>query len=71
MFDRLCGSLVEASRAYMSASHFFWSLWGVIQSKISEVDWDFAGYAQQRRQQYLMTKPAGMPLPPGADDYDE
>jgi hypothetical protein len=61
-FDGLCGSLVEAARAYMSASHLFWSLWGMIQSRISEVDWDFVGYARQRRQQYLLTKPAGMPL---------
>jgi len=42
-FDRLSGSLVEATQAYMAASHFFWSLWGVIQSKVSEVDWELPG----------------------------
>lgn len=59
-FTRLVSSLMAASGAYMACSHLLWALWGVIQSKISDVDFDFEGYGQQRWQQYLLTRPAGL-----------
>ncbi|WIA13982.1 hypothetical protein OEZ85_002545 [Tetradesmus obliquus] len=59
-FSRLVSSLMAASGAYMACSHLLWALWGVIQSKISDVDFDFEGYGQQRWQQYLLTRPAGL-----------
>ncbi|CAM9804365.1 unnamed protein product [Chrysoparadoxa australica] len=33
---------------YALASHLMWALWGVIESTISEIDFDYAAYAQQR-----------------------
>jgi hypothetical protein len=59
-FSRLIGSLTAASGAYMACSHLLWALWGVIQSRISDVDFDFEGYGMQRWQQYLLTRPPGM-----------
>jgi hypothetical protein len=59
-FSRLVSSLMAASGAYMACSHLLWALWGVIQSKISDVDFDFDGYGMQRWQQYLLTRPVGM-----------
>jgi hypothetical protein len=59
-FSRLVGSLTAASGAYMACSHLLWALWGMIQSKISDVDFDFDGYGLQRWQQYLLTRPAGL-----------
>jgi hypothetical protein len=57
-FSRLTGSLTAASGAYMACSNLLWALWGVIQSRISDVDFDFEGYGMQRWQQYLLTRPA-------------
>ncbi|KAF6258751.1 Choline/ethanolamine kinase-domain-containing protein [Scenedesmus sp. NREL 46B-D3] len=59
-FGRLAGALTAASGAYMAASHLLWALWGVIQSRVSDVDFDFEGYGVQRWQQYLATRPAGL-----------
>jgi hypothetical protein len=59
-FSRLIGSLTAASGAYMACSHLLWALWGVIQSRISDVDFDFEGYGMQRWQQYLLMRPPGM-----------
>jgi hypothetical protein len=47
-FAALEAGLVEASGAYMAVSHLHWALWGYIQARISEVDFDFMGYADQR-----------------------
>lgn len=59
-FRRMVASLLAASKAYMACSHLLWALWGVIQSKVSDVDFDFEVYAQQRWQQYLLSRPAGL-----------
>jgi hypothetical protein len=56
---RLVQQLLAASRAYMAASHLQWALWGVIQSQVSDVEFDFGGYGQQRWRQYLATRPPG------------
>lgn len=50
-------ALLAAARAYICASHFKWALWGFIQAKVSDVDFNFIAYAQQRWQQYLLTRP--------------
>ncbi|MEE6477415.1 hypothetical protein FKM82_011508 [Ascaphus truei] len=39
------------------ASHFFWGLWALIQSKYSKIDFDFLGYAIVRLNQYFKMKP--------------
>ncbi|XP_014878474.1 ethanolamine kinase 1 [Poecilia latipinna] len=47
------------------ASHFFWGLWALIQSKFSTIDFDFLGYAKLRFNQYFKMKPetAALTLP--------
>ncbi|KAF8066213.1 choline kinase 3 [Scenedesmus sp. PABB004] len=59
-WGRLVASLLAASRAYLAASHLLWALWGVIQAQQADIDFDFAGYAQQRWQQYLITRPPAL-----------
>ncbi|XP_068134086.1 ethanolamine kinase 1 [Hyperolius riggenbachi] len=47
------------------ASHFFWGLWALIQSKYSKIDFDFLGYAIVRLNQYFKMKAevTALPLP--------
>ncbi|XP_051889993.1 ethanolamine kinase 1 [Pristis pectinata] len=44
------------------ASHFFWGLWALIQTKYSTIDFDFFGYAVVRFHQYFKMKPEVMNL---------
>ncbi|XP_038666960.1 ethanolamine kinase 1 isoform X1 [Scyliorhinus canicula] len=44
------------------ASHFFWGLWALIQSRYSTIDFDFLGYAVVRFRQYFKMKPEVMNL---------
>ncbi|XP_078409752.1 ethanolamine kinase 1 isoform X2 [Cetorhinus maximus] len=44
------------------ASHFFWGLWALIQSRYSTIDFDFLGYAVVRFCQYFKMKPDVMNL---------
>ncbi|XP_041059079.1 ethanolamine kinase 1 isoform X2 [Carcharodon carcharias] len=44
------------------ASHFFWGLWALIQSRYSIIDFDFLGYAVVRFRQYFKMKPEVMNL---------
>jgi hypothetical protein len=57
-WQQLVAKVVAAADAYMAASHLLWALWGVIQAKVSDVDFDFTGYGQQRWRMYLQTRPA-------------
>eukprot|EP00879_Flechtneria_rotunda_P009309 GHRR01009746.1.p1 GENE.GHRR01009746.1~~GHRR01009746.1.p1 ORF type:complete len:775 (+),score=394.14 GHRR01009746.1:2648-4972(+) len=59
-WQQVSESLLQASRAYMAPAHLLWALWGVIQSKVSDVDFDYDGYSQQKWQQYLLTRPSGL-----------
>uniref|UniRef100_H0X5R3 ethanolamine kinase n=2 Tax=Otolemur garnettii TaxID=30611 RepID=H0X5R3_OTOGA len=53
----------EVERLYVQvnkfalASHFFWALWALIQSKYSTIDFDFLRYAVIRFNQYFKVKP--------------
>eukprot|EP01119_Soliformovum_irregulare_P003513 TRINITY_DN1412_c0_g1_i1.p2 TRINITY_DN1412_c0_g1~~TRINITY_DN1412_c0_g1_i1.p2 ORF type:complete len:345 (-),score=102.27 TRINITY_DN1412_c0_g1_i1:86-1120(-) len=38
------------------ASHFFWGVWGLIQTDISDIKFDFLDYGKQRFAQYYKTK---------------
>ncbi|XP_007895485.1 ethanolamine kinase 1 [Callorhinchus milii] len=44
------------------ASHFFWALWALIQTKYSTIDFDFLGYAIVRLKQYFKMKPEVLAL---------
>ncbi|KAL3159579.1 hypothetical protein ABBQ38_009993 [Trebouxia sp. C0009 RCD-2024] len=55
--SRIKEQLHEAALAYVPVSHLMWGLWGLIQAKTSNCDYDFVEYARQRLQQYHATKP--------------
>jgi ethanolamine kinase len=38
--------------AFSLASHFFWSIWALIQAEISDIDFDYLNYAHSRLQEY-------------------
>lgn len=59
-WQQLVFKVVAAADAYMAASHLQWALWGVIQAKVSDVDFDFLGYGQQRWRMYLQTRPTAL-----------
>ncbi|KAJ3312845.1 Ethanolamine kinase [Boothiomyces sp. JEL0838] len=42
--------------AFSLASHFFWSLWALIQAEISVIDFDYIGYALKRLDEYYAKK---------------
>ncbi|CAL5186779.1 unnamed protein product [Lathyrus oleraceus] len=46
---------VEAN-TYALASHLFWSLWGLIQAKMSPIDFDYLGYFFDRYKEYKRQK---------------
>ena len=55
--SRIKEQLHEAALAYVPVSHLMWGLWGLIQAKTSNCEYDFVDYARQRLQQYHGTKP--------------
>lgn len=46
---------VEAN-TYTLASHLYWALWGIIQAKISPIDFDYVGYFFLRYNEYKKQK---------------
>ena len=55
--SRIKDELHKAALAYVPISHLMWGLWGLIQAKTSNCDYNFVDYASQRLQQYHATKP--------------
>lgn len=49
--------LHDAALAYVPISHLMWGLWGLIQAKTSNCEYDFIEYGKQRLEQYHKTKP--------------
>lgn len=54
---RIKQELHAAAMAYVPISHLMWGLWGLIQAKTSNCDYDFVEYGRQRVEQYHVTKP--------------
>ncbi|XP_017285388.1 ethanolamine kinase 1 [Kryptolebias marmoratus] len=63
--DREVEVLYVQVNKFALASHFFWGLWALIQTKFSTIDFDFSGYAVLRFNQYFKMKPevAALNLP--------
>ncbi|KAM4749526.1 ethanolamine kinase 1 [Rhinophrynus dorsalis] len=55
--DKEVETLYVQVNQFALASHFFWGLWALIQSKYSKIDFDFLGYAIVRLNQYFKMKP--------------
>lgn len=53
-FAAMVSDLTAAAGAYLAVSHLHWALWGYIQARISDVDFEFMSYAEQRMQQLGM-----------------
>ncbi|GAB4823326.1 hypothetical protein N2152v2_010372 [Parachlorella kessleri] len=50
--------LVEKALAYATLCHLKWTLWGLIQAKVSDVDFDYVEYSRQRVERYHKAKAA-------------
>lgn len=51
-------ALVDEVRPWPLVSHLVWAFWGIVQARVSAIDFDFIGYARQRFQgfhHYLRT----------------
>lgn len=48
--------LRRKAAAHVPLSHLKWGLWGLIQDRLSDVDFDYLGYARMRLERYHSTK---------------
>ncbi|KAM3761927.1 hypothetical protein ACB098_01G305400 [Castanea mollissima] len=54
--DKDLEALYVESNTYMLASHLYWALWGIIQAKMSPIDFDYLGYFFLRYNEYKRQK---------------
>lgn len=54
--DKDLEALYVESNTYMLASHLYWALWGIIQAKMSPIDFDYLGYFFLRHNEYKRQK---------------
>ncbi|KNE69998.1 hypothetical protein AMAG_14836 [Allomyces macrogynus ATCC 38327] len=52
--------------AYTLAAHLYWTLWALVQASVSDIEFDYAGYAQLRWAEYTRWKATRRPPPPPA-----
>ena len=50
--------LLAKARAHLPLVHVKWGLWGLIQDKVSDVDFNYLSYGQQRIDRYHASKRA-------------
>lgn len=55
-FASLVVNVRDAANVYAAVSHVQWGLWGLIQAKVSDIDFDFLSYAAQRLDMYHKEK---------------
>lgn len=48
-------SLLEEVESFVPLSHMLWGLWGIIQSIISDIDFDYLSYGITRFKHYFIT----------------
>ncbi|KAI8914290.1 kinase-like domain-containing protein [Gorgonomyces haynaldii] len=48
--------MIREVHLFSLAAHFFWSLWALVQAEISEIDFDYLQYAQNRMTEYHLKK---------------
>ncbi|KAL4431584.1 hypothetical protein ABPG77_001426 [Micractinium sp. CCAP 211/92] len=56
--ERAARLLLAKAQAHAVLVHLKWGLWGVVQHRMSDCDFDYLGYARQRVQRYHATKQA-------------
>jgi len=47
---------VNEVEQFVLASHLHWALWGLLSAAVSDVEFDFVGYARQRLVKYFELK---------------
>jgi thiamine kinase-like enzyme len=57
--QEVAGLMAEA-QALVMGSHLFWGVWGLLQSRISTIHFNFLMYAKQRLAQYRLLKAAAV-----------
>lgn len=50
--DIAVDALVREAREYSLASHLLWAAWGLVQFRVSKIDFDYLEYAKQRFQAF-------------------
>lgn len=53
--------LVAEVNAFSLASHFFWGLWALVQAQVSDIEFDYIGYAIVRFKEYSKRKDQFLP----------
>lgn len=56
--ERAAQLLLAKAQAHAVLVHLKWGLWGVVQHRMSDCDFDYLGYARQRVQLYHAAKQA-------------
>ncbi len=55
-FDKELEALLLEVDAYRLMSHFFWGLWSVVQSQMSNINFGYLDYALARFEHYFIQK---------------
>ena len=50
------GALFELVQKFVLCSHLMWGAWSLVQARVSEIDFDFKDFAQQRLCEYARIK---------------
>jgi ethanolamine kinase len=53
--------LYREVNGFALASHFLWSIWAFIQAEISDIEFDYLGYAELRLSEYFKRKSEWLP----------
>lgn len=56
--DKDVDSLIEEVQTWWGMPGFYWGIWAIIQATISEIDFDYAEYAEKRLAEYYKWKSA-------------
>jgi ethanolamine kinase len=59
--DQMLEEMYREVNAFALASHFFWSVWAIIQAEISDIDFDYPRYAELRLSEYFSRKKEWLP----------
>ncbi|KAI9352000.1 kinase-like domain-containing protein [Obelidium mucronatum] len=59
--DELVKLYAEVNK-YALAAHLYWGIWALVQAEISDLDFDYAGYAKMRIDEYFRRKSSFLAL---------
>ncbi|KAL8243207.1 hypothetical protein R6Q59_009465 [Mikania micrantha] len=55
--DTEVDQLIDDVEKYTLVNHIFWGLWGIVSGNVTQIDFDYIGYAKQRFSEYWLKKP--------------